>query len=704
MKGEHTSVEFYLIDAFEIFHFLPLYYLFERRGIQVKFVAEPPESNTSGKWFDYDRAIEILEMNKVRYEKKCDPDCDFAFTTQESELLRKYNHKKVNTAYGFGFTNYSFLESERTWNGFDYKLVHGSITYHKLKEKGDIPQLYIMGYPKQMWEYPVVYQEPFDLAYEIKKQNTQGKPILVYFPTWDAGSSISAYWNEIEKLRKQFFIVTKAHHCTFRLRSEQEHRDILYQISDIVCGGNFDFKKVASVGDVAICDAISGAAAEVPLLNPNIDMLLLYSPLPEKNDFKKSLSEFSYCVKMPCEFMEGFYSVYQRDSYKEKRKEMLKKIFQPTDETCLEEFLNVLYQEKKRPNKQEKGVVHMRDKIWIWGTGNWTDRFIYLLGIQEDTIKGFIQSRKNKDVYRGKKVYEASEIKDMEYDLILVVSSFWEEIAEEADRLGMDRAKIVFVNQSKIGIRKKPGMKEIEYDWFNTENCGEWFIFDYGIFTNSHKLSERVKTVRSLADFWKDKNQFDTHSEIQQTSKMQSEMLQRYFIPNLRKEDVVCDFACASGEWSEFIAPYVGHLDGFDCSENMLATARKNMEGRQINNISYQYMDAEQTSFKRKYDHFLMLGLLTCIEDDTMASQIIKRVSDSIKSGGYLAVRDTLVMFETDKIYYNETDYSAVLREKSVYEQLYLENGFELIAEEYLNVYSHQPIEHGSHGYIFRKK
>ena len=60
MKGEHTSVEFYLIDAFEIFHFLPLYYLFERRGIQVKFVAEPPESNTSGKWFDYDRAIVIL--------------------------------------------------------------------------------------------------------------------------------------------------------------------------------------------------------------------------------------------------------------------------------------------------------------------------------------------------------------------------------------------------------------------------------------------------------------------------------------------------------------------------------------------------------------------------------------------------------------------------------------------------------------------
>ena len=143
------------------------------------------------------------------------------------------------------------------------------------------------------------------------------------------------------------------------------------------------------------------------------------------------------------------------------------------------------------------------------------------MGIQEDTIEGFIQSRKNKDVYRGKKVYEASEMRDIEYDLILVVSSFWEEIAEEADRLGMDRAKIVFVNQSKIGVRKKPGMKEIEYDWFNTENCGEWFIFDYGIFTNSHKLSERVKTVRSLADFWKDKNQFDTHSEIQQTSKMQ---------------------------------------------------------------------------------------------------------------------------------------------------------------------------------------
>lgn len=347
-----TSVEFYLVDAFEIFHFLPFYYLFERNGIRAKFVAEAPEINTSGKWFDYEQAIAILESNRVTYSKECDTQCDFAFTTQDAALLRKYENKKAHSMYGFSFTNYSFSETEKTLQGFDYKFVHGNLTYNKIKGKDDILRTYIMGYPKHMWNYPVVYQKTIDLKNELRKKNVQNKPVLVYFPTWDEGSSICWYWKEIIKLRKHFFIVTKAHHCTFRLRSERERKDILYKISDIVCDGNFEFKKVAVVGDVAICDAISGAASEVPLLNPEIDLLLLYSSLPEKNDFKKEIIEFACCVKTPDEFMQAFQTVYRRDSYKERRKELIKDIFQTTDESCLEKFLDIM----KKRNKENESV------------------------------------------------------------------------------------------------------------------------------------------------------------------------------------------------------------------------------------------------------------------------------------------------------------------------------------------------------------
>lgn len=346
-QKDSTSVEFYLIDAFEIFHFLPFYYFFERNGIRVKFVTEAPEINTSGKWFDYDQAIEILEANRVKYSKECDPYCDIAFTTQEARLLSKYKNKKVNIAYGFSFSNSSFLESEKAVMGFDYKFVHGNITYNKIKREGDIPQIYIMGYPKQMWDYPVVYQKTFDLEKEIREKNVQNKPVLVYFPTWDVRASICGYWKEMLKLREKFFIVTKAHHCTFRLKSERERRDILYQISDIVCDGNYEFRKVAAVGDIAVCDALSGAAPEVPLLNKEIDLLLLYSPISEENDFKKEISEFACCVKSPDEFRQALHSVYRKDGYKERRKELLKEIFQPTDETCLKEFLEEIKQKNK---------------------------------------------------------------------------------------------------------------------------------------------------------------------------------------------------------------------------------------------------------------------------------------------------------------------------------------------------------------------
>ena len=39
---KECTIQFYLVDAFEIYHFLPLYYIFEENGIYSEFVAENP--------------------------------------------------------------------------------------------------------------------------------------------------------------------------------------------------------------------------------------------------------------------------------------------------------------------------------------------------------------------------------------------------------------------------------------------------------------------------------------------------------------------------------------------------------------------------------------------------------------------------------------------------------------------------------------
>ena len=100
----NTDVEFYLVDAFEIFHFEPFYIELRKKNINAVFIAEPWETNTSGKWFDYDSAIKILDEKGYVYHKFVNVNCKCAITTQQKDILKKYtNAKKIQLIYGIGF-------------------------------------------------------------------------------------------------------------------------------------------------------------------------------------------------------------------------------------------------------------------------------------------------------------------------------------------------------------------------------------------------------------------------------------------------------------------------------------------------------------------------------------------------------------------------------------------------------------------------
>lgn len=339
-------------------------------------------------------------------------------------------------------------------------------------------------------------------------------------------------------------------------------------------------------------------------------------------------------------------------------------------------------------------------KILVWGTGKQADRLLPVIGNEEEIVS-FVESKKSKDFFHGKKVYAADEIKEVDCDVIAILSSYEDEIRSEIEKQCIESAKVIFPSISKIGIIGNFNGGGYRLDWLGTEKCSTWMSFGAGIFTNSNQAAKEVQTVLNLQDFWKEKIVW---TPPVQTKRTQQEFLEKYFIPNLHKDDVILDFACADGQWSEVIAPYVKRVDGFDCSEKMLETARKNSEEKQLSNVFYQYMDAVNVRFECRYDHIMMLGLLTCIDDDGTADRIVKTVAESINEGGYLVVRDTLNMYEPDDVYYNEQTYSAIYRAKDNYEEIYLRNGFELVAYQYLNPYFSHPIELGSHGYVFRKK
>lgn len=344
-------------------------------------------------------------------------------------------------------------------------------------------------------------------------------------------------------------------------------------------------------------------------------------------------------------------------------------------------------------------------KMLVWGTGKWAECFLMMSGIKEDEITGYVESQRSKEVYREKKVYIPDEVKSLDYDIIIVASSYTKEIMNEVEKQGIEREKVVFLALSKIGIMEEDNITS--YDFFGKKDDKTWiFIGGNGAFSNSKTLLEQRRAELDTAEYWKEKNIYTPSVEISEIAKRQKRFLEKYFLPQLKHDQIVCDFACASGEWSEIIAPYVGHIDGFDCSKRMIESAKKNAVLKKIDNISYDYMDAVQLHFDREYDHFVMMGLITCIEDETVIEHIVQLVAESVKSGGYLILRDTLNMSEQDKVYYNSLareNYIAVYHSKKFYENIFIKNGFEILEEEYFQSYCHEPIEVGSHGYILKK-
>lgn len=97
----------------------------------------------------------------------------------------------------------------------------------------------------------------------------------------------------------------------------------------------------------------------------------------------------------------------------------------------------------------------MKMDIYIWGTGRLAS--VELGGrIDEKQITGFVDSNVTKRVFRGKRVYRPEEMLEKEYDAILVINIYAQEIYEQSIKLGLDIDKMIFVynNYATVDINR----------------------------------------------------------------------------------------------------------------------------------------------------------------------------------------------------------------------------------------------------------
>lgn len=86
-------------------------------------------------------------------------------------------------------------------------------------------------------------------------------------------------------------------------------------------------------------------------------------------------------------------------------------------------------------------------KVYVWGIGRFTATYIDDF-IDEAHVAGYIDTYSNKGTYRDKKVYRPHEMKEKDYDAILVTPCETEEIEKECIREGIDISKLIYLHHN----------------------------------------------------------------------------------------------------------------------------------------------------------------------------------------------------------------------------------------------------------------
>jgi len=81
-------------------------------------------------------------------------------------------------------------------------------------------------------------------------------------------------------------------------------------------------------------------------------------------------------------------------------------------------------------------------QVLVWGTGRMAENI--LDGLEENQVIGYVESQKSKELYRGKQVYNASEL-PKDYDVILVANKCGGDIYNYCHNLGIELDKLCFL-------------------------------------------------------------------------------------------------------------------------------------------------------------------------------------------------------------------------------------------------------------------
>ncbi len=343
----------------------------------------------------------------------------------------------------------------------------------------------------------------------------------------------------------------------------------------------------------------------------------------------------------------------------------------------------------------------------IWGTGNYSKNVVSYFDSIGDEIVGFTESKLKKNEFFNKPVYPSEALSEIDYDFILVACRAYKEVEQTVKDKMLDESKIIYLPISWIPVRVSSGTVQLDLNNVTTSTIctvtGIHFSHN-GIYTNSKEIIEFFKKSNvKTEEYWKQQDSFNAKTAVNTIAVNQEKLLEEFVLPEIKKEDIICDYGCGSGEWSRYISRFCKQCDGYDVSEKMIRTAKQLSIESEISNVNFYCADARNALLNNEYSHILMMGLLTYIDDETELISILKLMRKSLRPGGMLVARDTLSYSVFDRMFfYRKNDnYVGVYWNLRKYENYFIEAGFELLVERYLWPYFTDPFDAGSRGFVF---
>lgn len=229
----HRDLEFdaYLYSPHEVPVWAPILPLLRSRGLDARFVLEPPGRNvavgsvsdpTRG-WFD-DKAgtvVRLVDRTTADTIEGLLRDSGesavprrrlraSAGTTQSLPFVRRYAGPRTRMPYGVAFMEGAYGHG-RVNGGFDCVLAHGPFSRARIRAACPDASVQVVGFPK----WAAVRRGEMNRARARLSLGLPDQPIVAWLPTWAHRSSL-AVASSLLSLDPRLLLVMKPHHNTAR--------------------------------------------------------------------------------------------------------------------------------------------------------------------------------------------------------------------------------------------------------------------------------------------------------------------------------------------------------------------------------------------------------------------------------------------------------------------------------------------------------